>query len=306
MGAADGLDRLVRRLSLRTRAAERRAGRLLVLVAAAGVLLSLLGTIVGWQVVGGLDGASRTSLDVTLEALTSIEDTVDLADTVLRSTTTTLDDVQRTLDTVASSFATSNEVLGAIDGLTQTAAPTLDTTVRAVRQLATVGASIDTLLQQLRSVPLLPSVTPAAALGPPIAAIADGLQPLPAALRSTTDALARLRGSSVQLEADLRTLSASVATVRSTLVGTGPLIDRYHLDVDRAQQVASDARTQLSSGAWRLRLLLVLAGITLAFGQLVPFWFGSELLARSDRDAHSEGDLAVGAVGLRDDGAPRG
>ncbi len=274
---------LVGRLGLHTAAADRRAGRVLVGVAALGVVVALLGTVVAWQLVGDLGRASRTSIEVTLESLDSVQDTVELADSVLRTTTATLTEVERTLETVASSFGVGDDAFEQFDTFTTRAAPTLDDTVAAVRQLASVGASIDALLAQIRSLPFVPAGPPISALGPSFGAVAEGLAPLPDTLRSAADALAELQRSSDQLEDDLRRLSSAVATVNDTLAGTDVLVDGFRRNIEGARAVAMTTRDGLGADTARIRTLLVMGGFAIALGQLAPFWFGTELLARAQR-----------------------
>ena len=67
----------------RTPGGTRRAGKLMIGVGVAGALIAVFGMVVGWIFVGQLANASDDSLEVTLQTLDAVDDTIDLADDVL-------------------------------------------------------------------------------------------------------------------------------------------------------------------------------------------------------------------------------
>ena len=77
---------------------QRRAGRVMLGVAAVGVFVALVGGVLGWQFVGRLDSTGGETLEVTVETLDTLSDTIDLADGVLGATVAALDSVGVTLE----------------------------------------------------------------------------------------------------------------------------------------------------------------------------------------------------------------
>ncbi|MEP4648776.1 MAG: hypothetical protein ABJ314_01220, partial [Ilumatobacter sp.] len=65
---------------------RRTVGRVMIAVAAVGVVVALVGSVVAWQLVGSLDDSSRQTLDVTIDTIDSIEASLDLAAGVLLAT----------------------------------------------------------------------------------------------------------------------------------------------------------------------------------------------------------------------------
>jgi hypothetical protein len=55
------------------------------------------------------------------------------------------------------------------------------------------------------------------------------------------------------------------------------------MSVDDARQLALDANNDLDNGVILMRILLVIGGITLLLGQVVPLWLGRSLLDDADR-----------------------
>jgi predicted PurR-regulated permease PerM len=135
-----------RLLAVDSAPAQRRAGRVMVGVAVVGVAVALIGAIVGWQLVGQIDSTTTDTLDVSVESLDSLADTIELADGVLTSTTESLDAVASTLTTVSESFGSATDVLTEFSTFAETAGPALEDTTGILRQLEDVGTTVDEAL----------------------------------------------------------------------------------------------------------------------------------------------------------------
>jgi hypothetical protein len=266
--------------------ATRRAGRIMIGVGIAGLLIAVFGTIVGWIFVGQLATASDDTLDVTLQSLDAVDDTIDLADDVLGSSVDAVDALAGSLAAGAGSFGAGTQAIDEIAGLAVTLGPSLEDAGRTVRRLEGIGNDLDSLLGALSNLPLTPDYNPDAALGETFGQLADTLEVLPAQLESTSTSLTDFTGSADELQQQLDDLAASVVTIGDDLRDTDALVDQYRASVTEARALALSANDDLDTGATLMRILLVLGGVTLLFGQIVPLWLGRSLL--DDADALDE------------------
>lgn len=270
-----------RLLAVDSAPAQRRAGRVMVGVAIVGVVVALVGAIVGWQLVGQIDSTTRDTLDVSVESLDSLADTIELADGVLTSTTESLDAVVSTLTSVAASFDSATAVLTEFSTFAETAGPALQDTTETLRELEDVAATVDQALAAVSNLPIGLDYDPEAGLGETIGSLADTLEPLSAQFTSTADEIARLNEDIETLRTDLEALNVTVTEVNEELADTDVLIEEYRINIARARALAVATRDDVRGDAGWMRLLIVLASVNFAIGQIVPLWFGRELLHRA-------------------------
>jgi methyl-accepting chemotaxis protein len=278
-------DVIERRLRDRWRSPSdtRRAGRVMIGVGTVGAVIVAVGTVVGWVFVGQLADTSDDTLDVTIQALDAVDDTIDLADDVLVSTTEAVGALAGTLSAVSGSFDTGTRAIDDIAALADTIGPSLDDAGSTVRRLESIGDDIDSVLSALSNVPFGPDYDPSAGLGDTFGQLAETLEELPAQLESTSSSLTDFTGSAGELRAELDSLTSSVEQISADLVDTGDLIDDYRASVGDARTLAATTNEDLDRSTTLLRVLLVLGGITLLVAQIVPLWLGRSLLDEADR-----------------------
>jgi hypothetical protein len=279
---------------------RRRIGQIMIVVAGAGLVVAFIGAVAGWQMVGQLDRNSRRSLDVTVQTLDSFDDSITVAESVLNGTAATLQDVESSLAAVKGSFDASTDVATSVTELSGVLAPSLEDTLVALRQLEEVGATIDTVLGDLSSLPLGPSYAPDSGLGATFGRIADDLEPLPQALRTTAGDLDAFQTALEGLRRDVDELSSSVAEVNAAIAGTDEVIASYRRNVADARRLTESAGDDLESNGGMARLLVVLGALVFAGGQIVPWWIGRQLLAGSESEAAAERDGAAADGALSD------
>ncbi|MGE5209623.1 MAG: hypothetical protein ACM3MM_00055 [Acidobacteriota bacterium] len=253
-------------------------------VGVAGMLIAVSGTIVGWIFVGQLATASDDTLEVTLQSLDAIDDTIDLADEVLGSSVDAVDALAGSLAAVSGSFDAGTQAIEDIAGLATTIGPSLEDAGRTVRTLERIGDDIDSVLNALSNLPLAPDYDPDAGLGDTFGQLADTLETLPGQLESTATSLTDFTGSADELQQQLDDLTASVVSISEDLGDTDALVEQYRASVADARALALSANDDLDTGVVLMRILLVAGGITLLLGQVVPLWLGRSLL--DDADAH--------------------
>ncbi len=252
-------------------------------VGVAGALIAVFGMVVGWIFVGQLASASDDSLAVTLQSLAAIDDTIDLADDVLVSTAEGISALAGTLSAVSGSFDAGTQAIDDIAVLAETIGPSLEDAGTTVRTLEGIGNDIDALLAALSSLPVGPDYDPQAGLGETLGQLAETLEQLPGQLDTTAASLTEFTGSAGGLQQQLDDLAASVQTISDDLGDTSSLVDQYRSSVADARALAVATNNDLSTGVILMRILLIVGGITLLLGQVVPLWLGRSLLDDADR-----------------------
>lgn len=262
---------------------RRTVGQLMVGVAAVGVVVALAGSVIAWQLVGGLDDSSRQTIDVTIETIDSIEASLDLAASVITSTTESVDAAATSLDTLDESFDSATGVIGEIDDLTEVVGPALGDAGESLRQLEGVGVGIDDLLGDLSSIPFGPDYDPDRGLGETIGDLATEIEALPEEFEQTSDDLDEFESDLTALQTEVAALAAAVGEVSDQLDGSDEIVDAYRTNLADAREVAVTTRDDLGGNVGLMRLILLIGGTNLAIGQIVPFWLGRSLLAESER-----------------------
>jgi hypothetical protein len=275
----------------------RRAGQVMIGVGVAGALIALFGMVAGWIFVGQVAAASDDSLEVTLQSLDAIDDTLDLADDVMVSSLAGIEALSGALTAVSGSFGAGTAAIDDIAVLADTIGPSLDDAAATVRTLERIGLDIDGVLGAVSNLPFAPDYNPTAGLGETIGDLAGTLELLPEQLASTSGNLTEFTASAGTLQQQLDEIVVSVAAVSADLGDTPVLIDQYRASVADARALAAAANRDLSTGVTLMRILLVVGGITLLFGQIVPLWLGRSLLDEADRsDLGNETEPAIVTV----------
>lgn len=247
-------------------------------VGVAGAILAVVGTITAWVFVGELHTATDDTLDITIRTLDSVDDTIDLAADLLVSTQETVDALAATLTAASGSFDAATNAIDEIAAFADVLAPSIDNAVSATQALERAGDNIDSVLTALSSLPIGPDYDPENGLGATFGRLTAALEPIPDQLTTTADSLTEFTSSASGLQAELETLAESVQSVSNDLAGSDVLIDQYRASVDQARQLAVEARDDLAGDVRWMRALIVLGGITLLVGQIVPLWVGRWVL----------------------------
>ncbi len=262
---------------------ERNVGFVLVAVAVVGMLVAVVGAVVGWQMVGTVNTATTDTLDVTVNALGSVEDTIDVADGTVSSTSEALSDLETTLLTLSEALRSGATVIADTGQLTETSGPALNNAALTLRQLESVGGQIDGFLSALSNVPFSPDFDPDRGLGATFGRLAGDIEPLDEEFTTTAASLEEFEGSLTDLQADVDGLAGTIGRVNDDLLASKVLLDQYRDNVAEAQLVAARSQGDLGRDQTMLRLFIVLAGASLAMAQVAPLWIGLRLIDGAPR-----------------------
>ena len=261
---------------------DRRAGQVMYGVAVAGVVVALVGAVVGWSLVGRLDAAAGDTLGLTVETLATFEDTIVVADEVVGSTVAALGAVEVTLAELVATTEATQPLIESLAQLGSDVAPNLESATATLRSLEDLGGTIDVALSALGALPIAPSYNPDATLSQQFGRLADDIEPVAATLRDVSDEIGATAGQTAALQERIADLEVAVGAVRNDLAASDILLSGYSETAQEARSLAERTERGLSVDVAAARLLVVLAAIVFGVGQIVPYWYGRELLQRTD------------------------
>jgi len=261
---------------------QRRLGWLMIAAALVGMVAAVLGVVVAWRLLSGIDTATTDSLAVTVDALDSIEDTIDVADGTVTATSDALSELEVTLSTLADSLDTGGDVVADTASLTGTAAPALADATITLRQMEAIGSRIDSFLAGVASIPFTPDYDQEAGLGATFGRLADDIEPLDDEFAATARSLETFEGSLAELRTDVDDLVITIGRVNTELTEGEDLLAQYRTNVSEARTVANQSLADISQDQSTLRLLVMLAAVAFALAQLAPLWLGLNLLASGE------------------------
>lgn len=251
----------------------------MVTIAAVGVVVALVGTVLAWQLVGQLHDTIDESLLVTDRSVATIEETIVLADQVITDLSTGLSTLDETLVELQDGFATARPLVDDVGELSADVPNALSQLQRTLRGVGSAAGEIDAVLRQLSALPFGPDFDPESSLSAQISGLESDIDPIITTLESSAQDLEQLSSSITALQAGIGELAADVAAVSDNLEGSSELVSRYREQAERAGTLASDSRAELGSNVRVMRLLIIAAGLLFAASQFVPLWVGTELLS---------------------------
>jgi hypothetical protein len=264
-------------VAARFRLDRRQAGLALLGIGGLGVVVSLVATVVGLRFLGQLDTALVDSVGVAAEAVDALGSTVDLAGETVSSITVILSRTAASTRDLSAALADAEEVLLATADLSeQQIAGSLEAVEDTLPALIQVAAVIDRTLSALSVVPFGPDYDPAEPFDDSLRALQAELDGLPEALRAQA-ALIRDGGRDLATTREGTTAIADdLDELQTTLASSGALLDRYAATASEARQLVT--RDDLGRQLTFARVLVVVLGLTLAAGQLLPLGAGWLLL----------------------------
>lgn len=261
------------------------AGRILLGIGAVGLVVSLLSVVVGLRFLGHLDRALEDSVGVAGQAIDALGSTVEVAGSTLTGVTEILEGTADTTRDLAEALRDAEAVLRATADLSEDQiAGSLDAVDDTLPTLIQVAAVIDRTLSALSSLPLGPDYDPTERFDDSLRAIQQQLDGLPDALRE--QAVLIRDGSR-----DLRTvrvgtgaIAADLDDLHATLDASAQLVEEFAETATNARELLGGDRRGIDRQLAFARILVVLMGLTLAAGQVLPLGVGW-LLRRPDAAA---------------------
>jgi hypothetical protein len=252
-------------------------GRLLATVGVVALVAALAATVVAWRLVEDGTAALRSALDVTTDAVATLDETVELsletltvAGSGLAALQVTLTEAEPTLDRIA----------GIIDGVSTMAADEVPEGLDEIAAvLGTVSLAADTLNQTLAALEVLGlDVGSGPAIGESLAVVDEQLAAISTTLRTEGANLGAVAGDFRSLGDDAAVLADDLEQVVDNVARAGDLLASYDATTAEATLLMETTRTDLDSRRNEARLLVVLLGVVLAAAALTPLLLGRQMM----------------------------
>jgi hypothetical protein len=262
----------------------RTLGRYMMASAIVALVASVLGGIAGLVLVRELGQSLGTSLGLTVDALTAVDDSLEVAADTLALVDDGLVNTQDTSQEVVTALSTGADLLTSTADLTSDElAPSITAVEEALPGLVSVASAVDTALSAISRLPIGISYDPDAGLDDSLRAIEINLSGTGAEL---VEQSTLIRDAGRQLDAvsrgtaliadDLNELDAGIASART-------LVADYAVTADQTRILIEDTRGQLATRSTVASVMVVLLALAVALGQLAPLWIGRKLVRNATR-----------------------
>lgn len=277
------------------------AGRVIVGIALATLLATLIGTVVAQQLVRDFHLGVGQSLELTADVLDTVDASFVIAEEALVIIGDGVTEAQRAVRSLGGSMREGEAALETLTALTGVEiADALEDVAEALPAIQQAATAIDGTLATLSRLPLGLTYDPARPLGETIGGISDGLDGLPDELRAQAD---QVEQTSAELEAATQSTLAtaeSLGALNERIDTAAGLLGGYAERATEAALLVDRQRGALDATARRARLLIIAAGVVVGIGQFGPIYLGSAL-ARGTVSTRHDRAPAMGSSSAPDD-----
>jgi chromosome segregation ATPase len=255
------------------------AGRVMIGVAIIGLVVSVVGGLVGRQLVVDLDRGVEQSLVVAAELVETLDSSFEAADEGLEIVVEGVVEAEGAVRALGRSMDEGQDALDALTTLTgeeiADALAALESTLPAVEQ---AGNTIDQTLDALSSLPFGLDYTADPPLGESIGEVRESIAGLPQELRE--QAAQAERTSNELAEATTRTQATADALgeLADRLETVSELTSDYASHAAEARVVIAEQQASLATSGTRAQILVLVFSGVFALSQFVPLYLGLALL----------------------------
>ena len=285
-------------------------GRALTVLGAVGVVLTLAAGIVAFVLVGRIHHSVDENLAVTIDALETIDGTVEVSQQVVDSIGEALDSVGDTITTIQDSTATMSDTLATLHDFVGTTLPqAIDGVQNVLPTIKGVAGTIDTALSGVSKIPFGPDYRPDVPFADTIQQLIDTLDPLDTDLQAMGTNLDGLQTTIDQLGGDLTGIQTALDGIRSDVDTARSELVRYSAVTADARRVAQDTRDGLATDVVWMRILVVILALALLATQALTVFvgrlaIGDEVAPAVDQPAANASSPAASAEPPDDEPTP--
>lgn len=281
---------------------KRFLGFFMLIIGIVGILLSVAGTWVGWNMIDGLGDGIETALDLTTDSLDTVANSILLTKATVGDVTDSVDTVQITTSNLSTTISDTRPLLNQVTLVATEDVPNSLEAVRAtLPNVAAVAGSIDDTLETLSAFQVNQTVlgvdlgfdlgieyAPEEPFDESINQIGTSLDGLPERLRDLGPFLAVTTENLTTISANIDTLATDLGNINENIEDVQPLLDDY-LDIvyqtsDLINQTKRGLRDQLQPIKTVIMVLFIWVGLT----QVAPLYLGWDLITGGGDDIEED------------------
>ena len=281
---------------------KRLLGFFMLLIAIVGVVLSVAGTYVVWNMIDGLGDGIDAALTITSDSLDTVADSILLTKSTVADVTESVDTVEITTSNLSTTISDTRPLLDQVTVVaTEDIPDSLDAVQGSLPNVVAVAGSIDDTLSLLSAFEVNQSVLgtsfgfdlgidydPEEPFDESIEQIGDGLEGVPDRLRALEPFLAVTNENLTTISANIDTLASDLGNINENIEEVQPLLDDY-LDIvyetnDLISQTQQGLRGQLQPVKTVVMILFIWIGLT----QVAPLYLGWDLVSGGGDDIEEE------------------
>jgi uncharacterized phage infection (PIP) family protein YhgE len=289
---------------------RRVVGLLLILVAVSGLAMFYLGARGGRDLADNLARNADDVLETADSTLTTVGDSLEQSRQTIRSITLTVGAVQTTTVNLASTVDDTQPLLDELVVLVGQDIPgTIGDVQAAIPNIAQTAKVVDdtlTLLSKLQVEQTIPLVNykisfglgveydPEIPFDQAVEQVGVGLGPIALTSGNLESELETSKANMAVLHEDLTALAADLDQLNKEVGAFKPLLDEYTTLVDDMQDRVRQGRQRIDDQLSNAKQVITAAAIWLSLSQLLPLYFGLELLL-GNRMVHPAGSTVTPA-----------
>ncbi|GAB4496863.1 MAG: hypothetical protein OHK0052_07450 [Anaerolineales bacterium] len=248
---------------------KRTIGWIFILIACAGILLSIAGVIFIWQARQNITQKSLQTLQLMEDTLNATQQGLTLASSSLDNAAESAQIIQNSILASGEGFTSTVEILNATATMLNTDLPqTIRTTQTALANGQNSAALIDNTLKLIASIPFYtgPAYSPENTLSSALAQISLTLDPLPQTFDALSDNMQVASASLQVLQTDTAQIAIQIGELSTNLTEAQTILSDYQANLTQIQTEISTLKTSLpraiTNGAWVLTLIILWIGNT--------------------------------------------
>lgn len=255
----------------------------LLVAAVIGILVSLAGLIVIIRVQKQATVSLTSMLELLDSTLTTTENGFEVADNAFADSIDALESLQTTVDSVEVVMGKTLPTLDSISELIGTKLPsTIRSTRGALNVAQTAAKNVDNFLTTLSSIPIIGTViyNPETPLNQTISKVSDSLKDTPEMLKSSQENIDQMSVSLGDIQTEMKGISGNVRSITSSVEEARAVLQDYQESVKSIHNEVNRIQEKLPTWMRLLTVGFTLIFIWLALAQVAIAMQGLELLAR--------------------------
>lgn len=268
-------------------------GWLMLAIGVSGIILSIIGVIVGRQLIDAIGASVHGNLTTTVNSLDTVRETLVLTRSTVAQLETGLETAEESASNISTAIAESRPLLTESSRIVTGDVPeSIETFQDSLPALIEVSSAMDSTLRTLsafrvnRSILGIPlnfdlgvDYDPEVPFDESVRELGETLEGMPEQLRSLEQYIETTDGNLLTMSEDLARLSADLENINSTMDEVEPLINEYITIVTEIGDNARESRLLLDRQLAQARLGLTIVMIWFGLLQVAPIYLGWELIS---------------------------